>query len=32
VRLGDRVKNGGFADIRQTDDTAFEAHGLNTFR
>ncbi len=27
-RLGQRVEEGGLADIRQTDDTAFEAHGL----
>ena len=27
-RLGQRVEEGGLADIRQADDTAFEAHGF----
>jgi hypothetical protein len=29
-RFGERVEECRFADIRQTDDTAFEAHGLKT--
>ena len=29
TRLGQRVKEGGFADVGQTDDAAFQAHGFS---
>lgn len=29
TRFGERIEQGGFADVGQTDDTAFESHDLN---